>query len=91
MVSSIWRRCGKSPPNRIGRCPADAPGGQVQRRSPARIPKRVSARERVEATPSPPLPPLERREYEFGELDRWLDLADQAIPRAQRIVEEYAG
>jgi hypothetical protein len=40
--------------------------------------------------PSPPLPPLERREYEFGELDRWLDLADQAIRRAQHLLEGYA-
>jgi hypothetical protein len=39
---------------------------------------------------SPPLPPLERREYEFGELDRWLDLADQAIRRAQHLLEGYA-
>jgi hypothetical protein len=40
--------------------------------------------------PSPPLPPLERREFEFGELDRWLDLADQAIRRAQHLLEGYA-
>jgi hypothetical protein len=38
--------------------------------------------------PFPPLPPLERREYEFGELDRWLDLADQAIRRTQRALDE---
>jgi hypothetical protein len=38
----------------------------------------------------PPLPPLERREYEFGELDRWLDLADQAIRRVQRVLDETA-
>jgi hypothetical protein len=38
--------------------------------------------------PSPPLPPLERREFEFGELDRWLDLADQAIRRTQRVLDE---
>jgi hypothetical protein len=38
--------------------------------------------------PPPPLPPLERREYEFGELDRWLDLADQAFRRAQRVLFE---
>jgi hypothetical protein len=38
--------------------------------------------------PSPPLPPLERIEYEFGELDRWLDLADQAIRRTQRVLDE---
>jgi hypothetical protein len=37
--------------------------------------------------PSPPLPPLERREYDFAELDRWLDFADQAIQRAQRVLE----
>jgi hypothetical protein len=41
--------------------------------------------------PCPPLPPLERREYEFGELDRWLDLADQAIRRAQRLVQKHSG
>jgi hypothetical protein len=40
--------------------------------------------------PCPPLPPLERREYEFGDLDRWLDLADQAIRRAQHLLEGYA-
>jgi len=38
--------------------------------------------------PSPPLPPLERTEYEFGDLDRWLDLADQAIRRTQRVLDE---
>jgi hypothetical protein len=38
--------------------------------------------------PSPTLPPLERREFECGELDGWLDLADQAIRRAQRVLEE---
>jgi hypothetical protein len=41
--------------------------------------------------PSPPLPPLERKEFDFGELDRWLDLADQAIRRAERILQSYAG
>jgi hypothetical protein len=40
--------------------------------------------------PSPPLPPLERREFEFGELDRWLDSADQAIRRAQRVLEQHS-
>jgi hypothetical protein len=38
--------------------------------------------------PSPPLPPLDRREFECGELDGWLDLADHAIRRAQRVLEE---
>ena len=40
--------------------------------------------------PSPHLPPLERREFELGELDKWLDLADRAIRRAQRALELHA-
>jgi hypothetical protein len=40
--------------------------------------------------PSPPLLPLERREYDFTDLDRWLDLVDQAILRTQRALREYA-
>jgi hypothetical protein len=39
--------------------------------------------------PSPPPLPLERREYDFTDLDRWLDLADQAILRTRRVLEEY--
>jgi hypothetical protein len=39
---------------------------------------------------SPALPPLERREFELGELDKWLDLADRAIRRAQRALELHA-
>ena len=38
-------------------------------------------------TPSPPLPPLARREFDFSELDRLLDLTDQAIRRAERVLE----
>jgi hypothetical protein len=41
--------------------------------------------------PSPPLPRFQREEFEFGELDRWLDLADQAIRRTQRILQDYTG
>ena len=37
--------------------------------------------------PSPPLPPLERREFDFSDIDRLLDLADQAIRRVQRVLE----
>ena len=40
-------------------------------------------------TPSPPLPPLARREFDFSELDRLLDLTDQAIRRAQRVLSEH--
>ena len=41
--------------------------------------------------PSPPLPRFQREEFEFCELDRWLDLADQAIRRTQRILQDYPG
>jgi hypothetical protein len=41
--------------------------------------------------PAPPLPPLERTELAFGELDTWLDLADQAIRRAQHVLQGYTG
>ena len=50
----------------------------------ASLPERSLAR-----APSPPLPPLERQEYEFGELDCWLDLTDQAIRRAQALLQNY--
>jgi hypothetical protein len=39
--------------------------------------------------PSPPLPRSQREEFEFGELDRWLDFADQAIRRAQRVLDQH--
>lgn len=39
-------------------------------------------------SPSPRLPPLERREFDFSDLDRWLDLADQAIRRVHRVLEQ---
>jgi hypothetical protein len=41
-------------------------------------------------SPSPPLPPLERRTFDFGELDRWLDLTDQAIRRVERVLADQA-
>jgi hypothetical protein len=41
-------------------------------------------------SPSPPLPPLERRKFEFGEIDRWLDLTDQAIRRVERVLADQA-
>ena len=37
--------------------------------------------------PSPPLPPLERQKFDFGDIDRLLDLTDQAIRRAQSVLE----
>jgi hypothetical protein len=38
-------------------------------------------------SPSPPLPPLDRGKFNFSELDRWLDLTDQAIRRVERVLE----
>jgi hypothetical protein len=40
--------------------------------------------------PSPPLLPLERQQFDFSDIDRLLDLTDQAIRRAQSVLEEYA-
>jgi hypothetical protein len=40
--------------------------------------------------PSPPLPTLAPTAFEFGEFDRWLDLADQAIRRAERVLGQYS-
>ena len=37
--------------------------------------------------PSPPLPPLERQKFDFSDIDRLLDLTDQAIRRTQRVLE----
>ena len=37
--------------------------------------------------PAPPLPPLERRKFDFSEIDRLLDLTDQAIRRVERVLE----
>jgi hypothetical protein len=72
------------------------PGRRPGRPSAASLAAAASGTEGPGATapllaPSPPLPPLERSEFEFGELDRWLDLADQAIRRAQRVLEQEVG
>ena len=37
--------------------------------------------------PSPPLPSLERQKFDFSDIDRLLDLTDQAIRRAQEVLE----
>jgi hypothetical protein len=37
--------------------------------------------------PSPPLSPLERQKFDFSDIDRLLDLTDQAIRRAQSVLE----
>ena len=69
-------------PGRLPGRPSRALGGAGNGASTERSPR---------LAPSPPLPPLERKEFDFGELDRWLDLADQAIRRAERILQSYAG
>jgi hypothetical protein len=38
--------------------------------------------------PSPPLPPLERRQFDFSDIDQLLDRTDQAIRRAQNVLGE---
>jgi hypothetical protein len=40
--------------------------------------------------PSPPLPLFARREFDFADLDRWLELTDQAIRRVQRVLGQYS-
>ena len=75
-----------APPRRplSGRRPGRPRGGPL----PASDGDRDPASTASVRPPSRPLPPLERREYEFGELDRWLDLADEAIRRTQRVLDE---
>src|SRR5271169_4432255 len=38
-------------------------------------------------SPSPRLPPLARQEFDFSDIDRLLDLTDQAIRRVQHVLE----
>ena len=39
--------------------------------------------------PSPPLPPLERQEFDFSDIDHLLDRTDQAIRRVQNVLSEH--
>jgi hypothetical protein len=43
----------------------------------------------VPLVPSPPLLPLERQQFDFSDIDRLLDLTDQAIRHAQRVIEAH--
>jgi hypothetical protein len=70
------------------------PGRRPGRPSTASLAAAAAESERPTAmapllAPSPPLPLFERRELEVGELDRWLDFADQAIRRTQRVLDEH--
>ena len=38
---------------------------------------------------APPLPPADADHFDFGDLDRWLDLTDQAIRRVERVLGQY--
>ena len=80
------RRCARPLLRRGTRCPAAARAGRAGCRS-VRVTATWARAPRRRWDP-PPLPPLERRGYEFGELDRWFDLADQAIRRTQRVLDE---
>ena len=40
--------------------------------------------------PSPPLSPLERQKFDFSDIDRLLDLTDQAIRRTQSVLDGFA-
>jgi hypothetical protein len=73
-----------APPRRPqpGRRPGRPPKGQIGLPEAAPEPSLV-------LTPSPPLPALARHEFDFSDLDRLLDLTDQAIRRAQRILEVH--
>jgi hypothetical protein len=68
------------------------PGRRPGRPSAVRIDEleRYSCEATPVAAPSPPLPPLARREFDFGDIDRLVDLTDQAIRRVQRVLEEYS-
>ena len=49
--------------------------------------QRRGCRYRGSLVPSPPLLPFERQKFDFGDIDHWLDLTDQAIRRAQRVLD----
>ncbi len=69
------------PGRRPGR-PSAAGVARAAENDTAETPQALSA--------SPPLPPFARREFDFGDLDRWLDFTDQAIRHAERVLAEYA-
>ncbi len=64
--------------------PGAAPAGPV----PHRWLPMPAARLPISGFPwSPPLPPLERQQFDFSDIDHWVDLTDQAIRRAQSVLE----
>ena len=81
-----------------GHLPLEAPALWPETPSVSARDRRLARRGGLQRTPLPhgscppslPSVPLERREFEFGELDRWLDLADQAIRRVQRVLDQHA-
>ena len=51
----------------------------------------MSRRDRASLVPLPsPAAARTGREFDFADLDRWLDLTDQAIRRVQRVLEQQA-
>jgi hypothetical protein len=72
-VAPITRR-GRARPAGVGAAPAEA------------VPPEPPL---VRIAPSPPLPRAALEEFEFGELERWMAAADEAIQRAQLALGRY--
>jgi len=51
----------------------------------------VTAASGPEPLPSPPLSPLERAEFDFSDLDRWMREAEMAIRRTSAVLDHRAG
>ena len=86
MGSSILPRCAKPQHRRAGR---NLGGARRPRKVHIELPEAEPEPSPV-LTPSPPLPALARHEFDFSDLDRLLDLTDQAIRHAQRVLEVHA-
>ena len=72
---------------RAARCPAAVPG-RPSAAGLLTVPKTMSPQIAPVVAPSPPLPAFDRRKFDFADLDRWLDLTDQAIRRVQRVLAD---
>ena len=79
-------RCARPPPRRShpGRRPG-RPGGAVIDLMDA-----TAAEAMAPLAPAPPLPPRERRQFDFSAIDQLLDRTDQAIRRAQTVLEQHS-
>jgi len=72
--------------------------GAASRRRRAAPPARAGARPPIlpiadkiaEPPPLPPLTPLERREFDYSDLNHWMVQMDQAIRRTRRVLGDMA-